>query len=340
MYKKVSSLLMKTALILFFMLYYGLCFSQTIKVGINANQVIFDDKNHKAFVIVNTKDNSYSNNLIQINPFTGGVERSLKLNDNPYDMKFTPDCKHIYISYATLTRIDKVNVEEFKIVESINLGAYNAIDFVVSPINENYLFVVLGEANNPRKTVMYKNGVIQSKTIDDFRISISALSIKSDGKWIYGHNGVSTGCQGYLIEVLDDGIKRDSIEWKYMIGSFGKIKNKNGLIYGSGGDVVDPFSKNMPITVAQMPVLNLTRFNTAFEYSKIHNSYVFAHQTDYHPYISFFHGSYYNYLGSVKLEVSTDYIYDVDVIDEKHFILISLEPENDYKKVLLLHTIE
>ena len=340
MYKKVSNLLMKTALIIFFMLNYGLCCSQTIKVAINANQVMYDDINHKAFVIVNTNDDKYSNNLIQINPYNGGVEKSLKLNGNPFDMKFTPDFKHIYISYTAFSRIEKVNVKEFKIVESINLGAYNAIDFVVSPINENYLFVVLGEETHPRKTVMYKNGKLQSKIIDDFSTSISALSIKSDGKWLYGHNGVSTGYQGYLIEVFDDGIKRDSIEWKYMIVSFGKIKNNNDLIYGRGGDVVDPFSKNMPITVAQMPVLNLTRFNSAFEYSKIHNSYIFAHQTEYHPYISFFHGSYYNYLGSVKLEVSTDNIYDVDVIDEKHFILISLEPENDYKHVLLLHTIE
>ncbi|MGA2297595.1 MAG: hypothetical protein ABSG15_08620, partial [FCB group bacterium] len=217
----------------------------------------------------------------------------------------------------------------------------NVIDFVVSPINENYLFVVLGEDRNPEKTVMYKNGILQPNMIEDFRVSISALSIKSDGKWIYGHNGVG-GYQGYIIEVLENGIKKDTIEWEDMIGSRGKIKNNKDLIFGSGGDIIDPFSKDMPITVAHMPVTNLTQFNSAFEYSKIHNCYLFAYSTytDNYAHISFFHGNYYNYLGSVIIDVSTDYIYDIDIIDENHFILISMEPGNDYKNVLLFHTIE
>ncbi|MGA2298337.1 MAG: hypothetical protein ABSG15_12385, partial [FCB group bacterium] len=110
---------MKTILILFFVLFYGLCYSQTIKVPINATQVIYDDINHKAFVIVDTKDDNYSNNLLQLNPYTGEVERSMKLNDNPFYMKFTPDLKHIYVSYLTLQQIDKVNIADFKIVETI-----------------------------------------------------------------------------------------------------------------------------------------------------------------------------------------------------------------------------
>jgi hypothetical protein len=64
---------------------------------------------------------------------------------------------------------------------------------------------------------------------------------------------------------------------------------------------------------------------TGFEYSEIHGCYVFGHVYEYKAYISFFHGQYFNYLGSIDLDCECDVIRDLVVVDADHFILIATD---------------
>jgi hypothetical protein len=334
--------MMKKALIAFFVIISGFSYTQTLKVDIDAKCVAFNELYNKAFVAVRIEDENYPKNLLQLDPYTGFVEKSLPLNDNPIKILFTPDNKHLYVSYKTISQIDKINLAEFQITGTVNVGELNVVDFAISPTDENTLFVVLGDGNYPERTVMYVNGILQPKQIaDDLHMDASFLSVKSDGKWLYGHNGENTGFQGYLFEVVDDGIIYKGTEWEYMIASFGEVKNHNDLIYGNSGHVVDPFTDSIPLMEAIMPVYKIADSWSGFDYSTIHGCYVFGHETDYNVYISFFHGQFYNYLGSLLVESFMDVsISDIDIVDENHFILVFCDPYNDDKYSLLFYTAE
>ena len=326
---------MKKSLIIILVFINTVSYSQTFKVDIDAKCVEFSEFHNKAFVAVRIEDDNYSKNLLQLDPYSGNVEKSLPLNGNPIRIRFTPNNEYVYVSYETLSQIDKVDLADFQITETIQVGEYSVLDFEISPTDENTLFVVLGHGGSSEITVMYKNGILQPKQIDDYYMDASALCIKNDGTRLYGHNGKSTGFDGYLIEVVEDGIIHNDTAWTYMIASFGIVKNHNDLIFGNGGHVVDPFSDSIPLMEAKMPVYKLTDSRSGFDYSEIHGCYIFGHKTDYKAYISFFHGQYYNYQGSLLVYDTTDRISDVDVVDENHFILISYDTHNDYKNSLL-----
>ncbi len=331
---------MKKTLIVFFFFIISVSYPQTLKVNIDAACVSFSKHHNKAFVAVRKQDNNYPNSLLQLDPYSGVVEKNLPLNGNPIRIRFTPDYAHMYVSYDTLSQIDKIDLTDFQITGTIQTGEFSVLDFAILPSDENTLFVILGHDGSPDKTVMFKDGVIQPKQIDDYYMSASYLCIKNDGTRLYGHNGNNTGFQGYLIEIVEDGIVHDDIGWEYMISSFGEIKNLNDLIFGRGGVVVDPFTDSIPLRVAQMPLYKLTDGRTGFDYSVIHGCYIFGHETNYKGYISFFHGQYYNYLGSLQVEGTMDNISDVDVVDENHFILVAFDTHNDSKNSLLFYSVE
>lgn len=331
---------MKKVLFILFTILYAQCYSQTIKVDIEASYVVYSELHNKAFVSVNKDDAHYPNNLIQLHPYSGDVEKSILLNGNPKKIQLTEDHSHLYVSYYSTPKIDKIHLEDFVISESINVGAYDVIDFEVSPVNEDIVFVVLGEGSYAEKIVMFINGIIQPKQIEDFYMWASHISVKNDGTRLYGHNGENTGHDGYLIEVDEDGVSYNGIGWHYMVASFYEIKNHNDLIYGNQGHLVDPFSDSIPLMHAKMPIYKLTNSRSGFDYSEPHGCFIYGHETNYDGYISFFHGQYYNYLGSLLVTDDTDRIYDVDVVDENHFILVTYDANPDYKYSILLYSIE
>ena len=294
-------------------------YAQTVKLNIDANCIIFNTFYDKAFVTVKEKDSIYPNSLIQLNPYNGMVEKHMSLSDVPKSIKLTPDNKHLYLSYQTLSQIEKVDLAEFKIVETINVGGLNVMDFAVLPTNENTLIICNGD-----KVVMYKNGILQPKQVSSGIDHLSAICIKNDGSKFYAHNGISTGYEGHIMNIVDDGIEYNGIIWNYMIPSFGYIKSHNDLIYNEFGDVLDAFSDSIPIIKASMPVNRIVRWRSGFEYSDIHGCYVFGHDNQYKAYISFFDGQYFNYLGSIDLGIPCDIVYDLAVVDVNHFMLIAL----------------
>lgn len=330
---------MKKFLIVLFVIINVTIYAQSlITVDINANYCTFSHQRNKAFVLVKTDDDNYSNNLLQLNPYTGSVEKNMLLNGSPFKMKLTPNHEYLYILYDTVTQIDKVNLSNFQISETIQTDEYHVIDFDILPSNENTLFVVLAKYGYPEKIVKYCDGILQPKQVDDGFKSASAISVKHDGAKLYAHNGISSGHQAYLYDVVEDGIVHDGIEWDYMI-SLTNIKNHNDLVYGMYGHVVDAFSDSIPLMEAIMPIYKLTDSWPGFDFSEKHNAYVFGHETDDKIYISFFHGQYYNYLGSLQVEGRTDKIADIDVVDQNHFILISLDTYNNWKFELLFYNV-
>ena len=332
---------MKKILILFFVVISLTSYAQTIKVEIDARCVAYNKLLNKAFVAVRDRGVKYRKSLLQLDPYTGTVEKSILLNGNPEIIKFTPDFQKIYVSYKQASQIDKISLADFQFTGTIETGEYNVLDFEILPTDENTLFVALGDGTYPEKTVMYKEGVIQPKQIDNYFFEASSLCINKENNKLYGHQGISSAFSGYLIDIVEDGLVWNGIAWDDMVIAYRRIKCHNNLVYGNNGSVVDPFSDSIPLREARMPLYYLTDNEGAYVYSTIHNCYLFAHETNHEIYISFFHGQYYNYLGSLKIDGWTESINDIAVVDENHFILVSLNSHSsNYNFSLIFYTVE
>jgi DNA-binding beta-propeller fold protein YncE len=306
-------------------------YAQTTVVNINAVCVAYNGLYNKAFVIVDEHDPNYPSSLLQLEPLTGSVEKSLPLSGSPRSILLTPDKTHLYVSYQELSKIDKIDLENFQVSGTVYTGIYQVLDFAILPQDENVIFVILGEDESPDNVAMYKNGIIQPKQVICNMLTAdyaSELCVKNDGSRLYVHNSISDGHECYLMDVAEDGIEYDGIEWKQMIRSFSDIKNHNDLIYGGCGDIIDAFSDSIPITRASLPlylIIGDYPWRAGFDYSEVHGSYVYGHFYDYKACISFFDGQYYNYLGSIETGVDVDNVSDIDIVDEKHFILVAYD---------------
>lgn len=329
---------MKKILILKLLFISSLTFAQTIKVNIDASCVIFNPLNCKAYAAVRPNDSIYPNSLLQLDPFNGSVEKHLPLNGEPKLIELTPDKTHLYLSFQSLSKIVKIDLENFQIIDTIDIGGYAVIDFKILPTNENVILVSRGHAGYPDNLVMYRSGIIQPKQVPANFEFPSSICIKNDGTMLYAHDGISSGSDGLLMKIVDDGIEFNGIIWQYMLPSSGYIKSHNDLIYGQFGDVLDAFSDSIPKLKAMMPVYKITMWGTGYEYSESKGCYVFGHEYSNTAHISFFHGQNFNYLGSIDLGVPCDIVSDLDVVDENHFILIGYD-SNVYRNFLIFHKI-
>ncbi len=315
-------------------------YAQTIKVKIDAACVAYNALYNKAFAAVWHGDSLYANNLLQLNPYNGTVEKTLPLGGEPYAMEFTPDKRHLYLSCYTLPKIVKIDLVQFTIMQSIDLGPFTAMDFATLPSNENVLIVSRGEDGSPRNVVMYKDGVLQPKQVSSGIEYPSSLCIKADGTKLYAHNGISTMSHGHIMDIADDGIGFNGIIWDYMMPSFGDIRIHDDLLYDQGGNLLDAFSDTLPITRARMPLYLINDgWGSGFEYSPLHNCYIYAHRNTNKGYISFFHGDHFNYLGSLDPGIWCDAVHDLDVVDVNHFIVVAYDIWEQSNSIYFYHNI-
>ncbi|MEI6060117.1 MAG: hypothetical protein WCR72_05380 [Bacteroidota bacterium] len=329
---------MKKILILCLLLAAQYSNAQAIKLNIDATRVVYNSLYHKAFVAVDTYDPLYPKSILQIDPLAGTVEKHISLPGIPFIIRQTTDLKYLFVSYQYQPDILKIKLDDFTIADNIMTNELDVLDFAVKPADNNTLVVIRGDGGYPDDMVMYKDGILQPKQERTDSDLFSALCFKNDGSRLYAHNRVSTGFEGRLVNILDDGVEFTGKTWDYMIPAFSFIKNHNDLLYDQSGDFIDLFSDSIPKQIAQIPIYKITEYSrTGSEYSDIHGCYVFGHAIDYKGYISFFHGEHYNYLGSFALPGQVEMIYDLAVVDYDHFIVVALgySGENNF---LLLFT--
>jgi len=326
---------MKKILLFSLLFIASFAFGQSLIVHIDAETLLFNKSFNKLYVAVNENDPSYPNSILELNPYTGEVLRSIALSSSLKEMKQSGDHSTLFFTYKNESKLDKLDIESFEIYTILEVGELSITDFHSSPIDKDIIFIITSDNGYPIHVKMYKNGVLQAKSFQP-NTMMTEIGMKSDGSQLYLHNGGSTAFDGFLLDVVEDGIITDSIIWDEMIRSFGPIKNNNDLLYGSSGCVIDAFSDSIIMPVARLEVYRVADHNSigGYTFSTIHNAYIFVHEVNDKGYLSFFHGDFYNYLGSIELATHNVYLRELEVIDENHFVLITRTAKADSRHIL------
>ena len=111
-----------------------------ITVKLIANKLMFHPGRDKIFALVNSRDSLHGNSFVQINPWTGTIERSLFVGSEPTTMDMTKDSNYVYIGLDGASFVKRVNLDSFVVDRSINLGSdingpYIATDVATSPLS-------------------------------------------------------------------------------------------------------------------------------------------------------------------------------------------------------------
>jgi hypothetical protein len=327
---------MKKILFLCFLLTAFVTPAQTVKLNINASRVVYNPLYHKAYVAVESLDPVYPKTILQLDPISGVVEKQISLPNDPLIIRQSADQQYLYVSFKWEPDIMKINLQNFTVDGIIGTEGMDVVDMAIMPADANTLIVIRGDGGYPDDMVMYKNGIKQARMMNLAYSSFSALCIKNDGSKLYMHNRISTGYEGQLVNIYDDGVEAVGKIWDYMITGFSFIKNHDDLIYNESGKVLEAFNDSIPKLIGRMPIGRISDYSRAgYEYSPIHQCYVFGHTYEYKGYISFFHGEHYNYQGSYLLSGQLEIIYDMAIVDQDHFILVGLKYSGENNCLLL-----
>ena len=170
-----------------------------INVKVKANKILYDKKRDKIYASIKSSDPVYGNNFISINPTTGAVIQNIYVGSDPTNFVFTSDTDFVFICFYNLSKIKKIDLNTFAIVDEILIAnnQYNdaqvAISLATVKDSNNIVIAALGDVNSQynQSIVAYENGVKLPATINSVYYANVLVSTGTDT--IYGYNSYTSG---------------------------------------------------------------------------------------------------------------------------------------------------
>lgn len=170
-----------------------------INVKVRANKILYDQKRDKIYASIKSSDPIYGNNFISINPTTGAVMQNIYVGSDPTNFVFTSDTNFVFICYYNLSKIKKIDLNSFSIVDEIQIAnnQYNdaqvAISLATVKDSNNIVVAALGDVNSQynQSIVAYKDRVRLPATINSVYYANILVSTGTDT--IYGYNSYTSG---------------------------------------------------------------------------------------------------------------------------------------------------
>ncbi len=209
------------------------------QVSVTANDVIYNEGNQFVYVSVPSSAGAGGNSITAVDPVTGNIGTSFFVGSEPTKFVKADDGQTAYVFLDGASQIRRVNLTSFSggIQFPIGLdnfnGPYGIFDIAVAPGNANLVGVARrwrGSSPGEAGVAVFENGVQRPNTTNP---DADLLAFESPSKlYSAGRNGLNT------ITVDANGVTNAG--QTSLLPSFGGIKVKNGLVYSTSGQVVDP----------------------------------------------------------------------------------------------------
>jgi hypothetical protein len=214
------------------------------QLSLPTNDFIYNPADKMLYASVPSSAGAAGNSIVSVNPATGetgtpvfiGSEPGrLAMSDDGHTLYVALDGSHVVRRFDTATR---ASGQQFSLGQHSVLGTYTATDIAVAPGNPNLLAVARSsvDSNTPGGggVAIYDNGVARSKTGPIWSSGAHSLAFSATESKLYGSSSYG-GLQTMTVD--DSGV---AVASTTTFGVSGRIKFANGLIYSSGGQVVNP----------------------------------------------------------------------------------------------------
>jgi hypothetical protein len=221
-------------------------------VGVKANAIVFDATRNKLLAALPGSVTGLGNDLVELDPSTGALGRSVFVGANPSTLAISADGTTLYVGFGSADRIARVNLVTFKVVSTFSTGADSfegagpnyVRHLAVAPDDDN---VVVASLRNGNATftdfVAYDNGVALAQHdpypgtfVDSFTFGATSSTVYGNGDtlstWTLGSGGLTLAhSAGGLVT------------------TFSTMKFAGNRLYDSVGAIVDPTTSSLLGTI-------------------------------------------------------------------------------------------
>lgn len=213
-------------------------------VPIEAADVAFSAKTGTLFATVGRGDATYPNRLVEIDPASGSVLRSVAIGTDPNLLAMADDGSMLYVGVDGENSVRRVDLTTFVPGLQLRLeGATYAADIAVLPGRPRSVAVSRysrGVSPPFAGTTVYDDGVARPIQSGTFTTMSSRIEFAGIDTLLFGYNSVSTGYNLYTIDVSAAG-QRTVRDFGGLLEGFStEIIGASGRLYTNYGDVVDP----------------------------------------------------------------------------------------------------
>jgi trimeric autotransporter adhesin len=227
-------------------------------VNVPANALLFDPYSQLLYASVpGTATNLTGNSVVSINPFTGMVGTPVAVGSQPTAMAETGDGNYLYISLAGANSLAQYDLLHHQLVQTVSLSG--ASGHVGSNGAATALAVMPGTDTTLAVDFSGSDGIMDiNGSTGTFRPSFGGNSFPTfgDASHLYTYDNFSTGAEFYRYSINANGMTLiDGTTLDGMGGFSGGFQLANGLVYGSGGGIINP-STTPPSQIATLPLFD------------------------------------------------------------------------------------
>ena len=219
---------------------------QATKVAVTAVEVVYDPVGGKLYASVPTTASTYPNCVVEVDPATGLVTRSVYVGSSPRRMAISDDGRYLYVGIDGAYAIRRVELSSMTaglqfVVGSSSSGPVLAYDIAVVPDDPSSVAVVRAasaSASSDDGVAVYTDGVmLAAKTTSG--TGPRSIAFGSSSR-LYGHN--KTASYEFLrLDVDVNGVTPVDSTRGLISGSRG-IVYSGGRVYAGSGEIIDPVS--------------------------------------------------------------------------------------------------
>lgn len=202
------------------------------------NDIIYNGQDKTIYASQPSSVGERGNSITRINPLSGEVGASVFVGSEPNKMAVSNDGQTIYTRLDSSMAIRRFDVlTQTAVLQFTPLAPFTRLDnMAVQPGNPQVLAVA-----NIEGVAIYDNGVQRPTTGDGGAYAINSIDF-GDAATLYGCCNESSGFE--LVKFTVSGSGETGVRiGNNLISGFGvRIKYVNGLIYSTGGRVVNPIN--------------------------------------------------------------------------------------------------
>lgn len=220
---------------------FNVTYPATVRIlNIPANDLAWDPYAQRIYASVPSSYGSDGNTIAVINPTSGGVAGYYFAGSEPTKLALSNDGEYLYTGLNGDGSVQRLIVPAFTPDINVSLGTseYGGVntanDLKVSPGDSHTFAVTLNSGccgNSPLQ--FFKDASLLADSVTSASISYIQFASAST---LFGYSGGGTVSD---VSVDASGGKLTT-EWNDLITGYGDIQYDAGLIYGSGGQVLNP----------------------------------------------------------------------------------------------------
>jgi hypothetical protein len=213
------------------------------QISLRANDVVYNAADQMLYASVPSTAGAAGNSIVSINPATGETGAPVFIGSEPSKLALSDDGHTLYVSLDGASAIRRFDTAtrtpglQFSLGQDSFHGSYSTNDLAVAPGNPNAVAVARyypAVSPSTAGVAIFDNGVQRPKTGPGHIEGADYLAFSATESKLYG-TGTHYGLRTMTIDA--SGV---TAQGKTSFDVRGTIKFANGLVYSSGGQVINP----------------------------------------------------------------------------------------------------